>query len=139
VKKSTYSITELAKEFGLTTRSIRFYEDQGLLSPRREGRNRVYNNRDRVRLKLTVRGKRLGFQLSQIKELFDLYDSAQDETAQISQLLAILADRRARLEQQREDIQAMLAEIVAFENQCRRVLDEGHSHPPRGALIINGD
>jgi DNA-binding transcriptional MerR regulator len=139
VKKSTYSITELAKEFGLTTRSIRFYEDQGLLSPRREGRNRVYNNRDRIRLKLTVRGKRLGFPLIQIKELFDLYDSAKGETAQITHLLAILADRRARLEQQREDIEAMLSEIVAFENQCRRILDEGRSHPLPGALIINGD
>lgn len=124
VKKSTFTITEVAKEFGITTRAIRFYEDQGLLTPGREGRNRVYSNRDRVRLKLTLRGKRLGFSLSQIKELFDLYDSARDERVQISQLLEILAQRRAQLEQQREDIEAVLREIDAFEGQLRRILEE---------------
>lgn len=135
MKKSTFTITELAREFGLTTRAIRFYEDQGLLCPSREGRNRVYGNRDRVRLKLTLRGKRLGFSLGQIKELFDLYDSAQDESAQLSQFLVILAERRAQLEQQREDIQALLAEITAFENQCRRILEEGQGRRPVPAAL----
>jgi DNA-binding transcriptional MerR regulator len=122
VKKSTYSITELAKEFDVTTRAIRFYEDQGLLTPRREGQRRIYSNRDRVRLKLTLRGKRLGFTLSHIKELFDIYDSPKGEQAQIEQYLELLAQRRAQLVQQREDIEAVLGEIDAFEGQCRKLL-----------------
>jgi DNA-binding transcriptional MerR regulator len=124
MKEATYTITELAREFGVTTRTIRFYEDQGLLSPAREGRHRIYSHRDRVRLKLTLRGKRLGFSLSEIRELFDLYDSARDETAQLQQFLVILDKRKTALEQQRRDIDAMLAEIETFETQCRRILEE---------------
>jgi len=112
----------MAKEFGVTTRAIRFYEDEGLLSPGRDGINRVYSNRDRVRLKLTLRGKRLGFSLAQIKELFDIYDSAKGEQAQLHQYLDLLAERRAQLEQQREDIEAVLREIEAFDAQCRSLL-----------------
>lgn len=119
----TYTITELAREFGVTTRTIRFYEDQGLLRPAREGRHRIYSHRDRVRLKLTLRGKRLGFSLSEIKELFDLYD-ARDETAQLQQFLVILDKRKTALQQQRQDIDAMLAEIEMFQRQCRRILEE---------------
>lgn len=128
MKKSTHTITELAREFEVTTRAIRFYEDQGLLTPRREGQRRIYSNRDRVRLKLTLRGKRLGLSLSHIKELFDIYDSAKGEQAQIHQYLELLAARRAQLVQQREDIEAVLGEIDAFENQCRRLLDEANRH-----------
>jgi DNA-binding transcriptional MerR regulator len=118
----TYTITELAREFGLTTRAIRFYEDQGLLSPGRAGRNRIYGNRDKVRLKLTLRGKRLGLSLSEIRELIDLYDAAKDEQAQVERFLEVLERRRAILEQQREDIEAVLGEIAAFEKQCRDFL-----------------
>lgn len=124
MKKSTYSITELAREFDVTTRAIRFYEDQGLLTPRREGQRRIYSSRDRVRLKLTLRGKRLGFTLSNIRELFDIYDSAKGEQAQIEQYLGLLAQRRAQLVQQREDIEAVLGEINAFEGQCRKLLQD---------------
>lgn len=124
MKKSTYTITELAREFDVTTRAIRFYEDQGLLAPHREGQRRIYSHRDRVRLKLTLRGKRLGFTLSNIRELFDIYDSAKGEEAQIEQYLGLLAQRRAQLVQQREDIEAVLGEIDAFEVQCRRLLQE---------------
>lgn len=124
MKKSTHTITELAKEFEVTTRAIRFYEDQGLLTPRREGQRRIYSNRDRVRLKLTLRGKRLGLSLSNIRELFDIYDSAKGEQAQIQQYLELLAERRAQLVRQREDIEAVLGEIDAFEGQCRRLLEE---------------
>ncbi|GIX29403.1 MAG: MerR family transcriptional regulator [Burkholderiales bacterium] len=123
MKEATYTITELAREFGVTTRTIRFYEDRGLLSPARQGRHRIYSHRDRVRLKLTLRGKRLGFSLSEIKELFDLYD-ARDETAQLQQFLVILDKRKTALEQQRRDIDAMLAEIETFEKQCRRIMEE---------------
>jgi len=117
-----YTISELAKEFGVTTRTIRFYEDQGLLSPTREGTNRVFSGRDRVRLKLALRGKRLGFSLAEIRELFELYDVSRDEKKQLEEFLARLDRRRAHLEQQREDIEVMLNEINFFANQCRQLL-----------------
>jgi DNA-binding transcriptional MerR regulator len=118
----SYSISELAQEFGVTTRTIRFYEDQGLLSPTRAGATRVFSNRDRVRLKLALRGKRLGFSLAEIRELFALYDVSRDEKKQLEEFLARLERRRALLEQQREDIAVMLTEIDFFANQCRRLL-----------------
>jgi DNA-binding transcriptional MerR regulator len=120
----TYTITELATEFGVTTRTMRHYEDQGLLSPRREGTSRVFSNRDHVRLKLALRGKRLGFSLAEIRELFDLYDQARDEKRQLQEFIVKLERRRAMLEQQREDIEVMLNEIAFFENQCRKLLAE---------------
>jgi DNA-binding transcriptional MerR regulator len=119
---TSYTISELAKEFGVTTRTIRFYEDQGLLSPAREGTNRVFSNRDRVRLKLALRGKRLGFSLAEIRELFELYDVSRDERKQLAEFLSRLDRRRAHLEQQREDIEVMLNEITFFADQCRRLL-----------------
>ena len=119
---TTFTISQLAKEFDVTTRTIRFYEDQGLLSPAREGTTRVFSARDRVRLKLALRGKRLGFSLAEIRELFELYDVSRDEHKQLEEFLAKLQRRRARLEQQREDIEVMLSEIDFFANQCRRLL-----------------
>jgi DNA-binding transcriptional MerR regulator len=118
----THTISDLAKEFGITTRTIRFYEDQGLLSPRREGTSRIFSARDRVRLKLALRGKRLGFSLAEIRELFELYDISRDEQRQLQEFLARLERRRAHLEQQREDIEVMLNEINFFAGQCRRLL-----------------
>ena len=119
---TTFTISELAREFGVTTRTIRFYEDQGLLSPKREGTNRIFSQRDRVRLKLALRGKRLGFSLAEIRELFELYDVSRDEHKQLEEFLGRLERRRAHLEQQREDIEIMLREIDFFANQCRRLL-----------------
>ena len=121
----SFSITELAVEFGVTTRTIRHYEEQGLLSPTREGTSRVFSHRDRVRLKLALRGKRLGFSLSEIRELFELYDLARDENRQLEVFLVKLEKRRALLEQQREDIEVMLNEINFFAGQCRRLLASG--------------
>ncbi|OGA38874.1 MAG: MerR family transcriptional regulator [Betaproteobacteria bacterium RIFCSPLOWO2_12_FULL_62_13] len=121
----TYSIRELAKEFGVTTRTIRHYEEQGLLNPKREGMNRVFSNRDRVRLKLSLRGKRLGFSLNEIRELFELYDLSKDEKRQLEEFLDKLEKRRVILEQQREDVEIMLNEISFFANQCRRLLANG--------------
>jgi DNA-binding transcriptional MerR regulator len=120
----TYTISQLAAEFDVTTRTIRFYEDQGLLSPRRDGSSRVFSGRDRVRLKLALRGKRLGFSLAEIRELFELYDISRDERQQLEQFLSKLDRRRAHLEQQREDIEVMLNEINFFSTQCRRLLKE---------------
>jgi DNA-binding transcriptional MerR regulator len=119
---TTYTITELAREFGVTTRTIRYYEDQGLVSPARAGVSRVFSNRDRVRLKLAMRGKRLGFSLAEIRELFELYDESRDERRQLQEFLQRLERRRTLLEQQREDIEVMLNEIEFFATQCRRIL-----------------
>ncbi len=128
----TYTITELAREFDITPRAIRFYEDQGLLSPSREGaggRNRVYLPRDRTRLKLTLRGKRLGLSLSEIKSLVDMYESPKDTEAQMHRFLTVLAQHRETLEQQREDIEMSLSEITAHEDECRRLLAERQAAP----------
>jgi len=119
---TTFTISELAREFEVTTRTIRFYEDQGLLSPKRAGTARVFSPRDRVRLKLALRGKRLGFTIAEIRELFELYDVSRDEHKQLEEFLSRLERRRARLEQQREDIEVMLREIDFFAGQCRRLL-----------------
>ena len=118
----TYSISDLAHEFALTTRAIRFYEDQSMIAPERRGRARVYRERERVRLKLILRGKRLGFSLVEIRELLDLYEVARNERAQLAKFVAMLGERRARLIQQKEDIDAVLAEIDGVERDCRRRL-----------------
>lgn len=123
---STYTITDLAREFEITTRAIRFYEDQGLLSPKREGaggRTRVYGARERTRLKLTLRGKRLGLSLTEIKTLVDMYESSKDSAAQLKRFLAILTQHRETLERKREDLEVTLAEIAMHEQECRRLLD----------------
>ena len=133
-RAATYSISDLAREFALTTRAIRFYEDCGLVTPRRNGRARIYGERERVRIKLILRGKRLGLALAEIGELLDLYEVARNERAQLSKFLALLADRRARLFQQKEDIDAVLAEIDGIERECRRRLkDEAPQGPGAGA------
>lgn len=121
----TYTITELSREFDITPRAIRFYEDQGLLSPERAGRggrNRVYTPRERTHLKLALRGKRLGLSLSDIKTLIDMYSSPKDTEPQLQHFIEVLAQQRAALEQQREDIEALLGEISAHEKDCQRVL-----------------
>ena len=120
--RATYTISDLAHEFALTTRAIRFYEDCGLLAPERRKRARVYGERERVRLKLILRGKRLGLALSEIGELLDLYEVRRNERAQLTAFLALLAERRTRLLQQREDIEVVLAEIDGIERDCRRRL-----------------
>jgi len=121
----TYTISELAREFDLTTRAIRFYEDCGLLSPQRSGRNRVYSARDRTRLKLTLRGKRLGLTLAEVKELVDMYESPRDTQPQLRKFLVVLAAHRAQLEQQLADLHANLDEVRTHEKEARRLLAEG--------------
>ena len=121
-REETYSISDLAHEFDVTQRAIRFYEDQGLLAPQRAGSRRIYAKRDYVRLKLILRGKRLGLSLSEVAAMFELYDSARDEKPQLAQFLAALAERREQLERQRADIDEMLGEIAVFEAQSRKIL-----------------
>ena len=117
-----FTISDLAREFALTTRAIRFYEDEGLLAPLRQGRARIYTERERVRVKLILRGKRLGLSLSEIRELFDLYAVARNERPQLAKFVQMLSDRRVMLQQQRDDIDAVLGEIAVLERDCRRRL-----------------
>lgn len=121
----TYTIGDLAREFDLTTRAMRFYEDMGLLRPERTGpggRSRVYSARDRTRLKLTLRAKRLGLSLTQAKEIIDLYDSPRDTGAQLRKFLEVLAQHRQQLEAQMQDLQANLDEIREHEQEAQAVL-----------------
>ena len=121
----TFTITDLAKEFDLTTRAIRFYEDMGLLSPQREGvggRSRVYSARDRTRLKLTLRAKRLGLSLTEAKDIIDLYDSPRDTGLQLQKFLSVLAAHRQELEEQMTDLQANLEEVKQHEKEAKGLL-----------------
>lgn len=126
--RRTYSISELSAEFDITTRSIRFYEDQGLLSPARKGQTRVYSRQDRVRLKLILRGKRLGFSLAETKELFDLWDETlSGSEKQLNLLLEKITTRKAALEQQLKDIAMAQHELDNAEARCRDALRELNS------------
>jgi len=127
---ATFAISDLAREFGITPRTIRFWEDHGILSPAREGGKRVFTRRDRARLKMALRGKRLGLSLAEIKDLIGMYESTEDETPQLMECLRVMEKRRAALEQQREDIEAMLAEITQFETLCQEVLHRRASSSP---------
>ena len=122
---SQFSISDLAKEFDLTTRAIRFYEDMGLLEPERSGpggRNRVYSSRDRTRLKLTLRAKRLGLSLVEAKELIDMYDSPRDTGPQLKKFMVVLAEHRQQLESQLADLHATLEEVKTHEKDARNLL-----------------
>ncbi len=121
-ERAEFSISDLAREFDVTPRAIRFYEDQGLLSPRRDGQRRIYTPRDRTRLKLTLRGKRLGLSLSEIRELIDMYEPGRDERPQLERFLAVLDSHKASLSQQRADIEAQLTELEAFEKRIKKRL-----------------
>ena len=120
-----FSISDLAREFDITPRAIRFYEDQGLLAPRRDGQRRIYTPRDRTRLKLTLRGKRLGLTLSEIRELIDMYEPGRDERPQLERFLAVLEAHKASLLQQRTDIEAQLSELHTFEKRVKKQLKRG--------------
>ena len=114
-----WTIAQMAEAFDVTHRTIRFYEDQGLLTPERNGTHRRYHPRDRVRLGLILRGKRLGFALDEIRRIIDMYDQDVGERGQIDYLLAQIAARRAELEQRRRDIEQTLAELDDVERRCR--------------------
>jgi len=123
----TYTISDLAREFDLTTRAIRFYEDVGLLQPLREGpggRNRVYSARDRTRLKLTLRAKRLGLSLTEARDIIDMYDSPRDTGPQLRKFLAVLAEHRRQLEEQMADLVANLDEVRTHEKEARALLNK---------------
>ena len=119
----TWSIAQVAEEFGVTHRTVRHYEDLGLISPERRGTTRVYHRRDRTRLGLILRGKRLGFPLEEIRTIIDLYDVPRGRRSQLEYVLGQIDERRADLEQRRRDIDAALFELTEFERRCRSDLD----------------
>ena len=120
--QESYSISELSREFEVTTRTNRFYEDEGLLRPDRVGRQRVYSPGDRVRLKLILRGKRLGFSLSEIGDIIQMYDSTPGESGQLTYFIDRIQQRRHALQQQYDDIEVTLRELNQIEKQCRQQL-----------------
>ena len=115
----TWSIREVADEFGITTRTVRHYEEIGLLSPERQGTTRIFHRRDRTRLALIMRGRRLGFPLEEIATIIDLYDAPRGKRSQLEYVLGQIDERRADLEQRRRDIEDALAELDGFERRCR--------------------
>ncbi len=122
---STYSISDLAGEFDVTTRSIRFYEDQKLLFPTRRGQTRIYSGPDRVRLKLILRGKRLGFSLAETRELFELWDeSPTGSIKQLQLMMSKIEEKKTALEQQLKDIAMLQLELDSAESRCREAMND---------------
>lgn len=126
----TFKISELANEFNITTRSIRFYEDVGLMYPERKGSTRIYNHKDKIRLKLILRGKRLGFSLAEIRELLEMYD-ANKNTEQLTQMIELIDQKKIALQQQLNDINAVMNELNLAQERCQNaLLDIDSSTPP---------
>lgn len=125
-----FSITELTREFGITTRTLRFYEAEGLLNPLRKGRHRLFNQRERTRLKLILRGKRLGFSLAEIREIVDMYDAEPGEPGQLTLLVDQIAMRRAELTQKMQDIELTLSELEQVETKCLERLTQLRAAKP---------
>ncbi|SFM70599.1 MerR family transcriptional regulator [Marinobacter zhejiangensis] len=123
-KTRTYSISDLAREFDVTTRTIRFYEEAGMLLPERNGQTRIYTDEDRVKLKLILRGKRLGFSLAESRELIEMYDPTSDNLKQLHALRAKIQQSREALQQQLTDIQLMQTELDAAEERCLEAMRE---------------
>jgi DNA-binding transcriptional MerR regulator len=120
-----FTIRDLAREFDLTTRAIRFYEDMGLLHPERHGpggRNRIYSARERARLRLTLRAKRLGLSLMEAKDIIDMYDSPRDTVPQLEKFITVLAEHRQQLENQMREIQANLDEVKQHEKEAKQLM-----------------
>ena len=124
MSEHTYTISELAKEFGVTTRTIRFYEEKGLISPRREGQKRLYSPADRVRIKLILRGKRIGMSLDECVEVIDMYDPGHNNAEQLHSLINRIQNRRQSLEQQKRDIDEMISGLQNVQDICDRALQD---------------
>ncbi|AEY02009.1 MerR family transcriptional regulator [Oceanimonas sp. GK1] len=127
-KEVTYTISELADEFDVTPRTLRHYEELGLLMPKRRGNSRIYSHKDRIRLTLTLRGKRLGFSLAEMRELFELYDAEHSTRPQLHSMIAMIAEKRIVLQQQQDDIEKVLAELDAADIKAREALERMKHH-----------
>ncbi|KAB7741952.1 MerR family DNA-binding protein [Nostocoides sp. F2B08] len=134
--RETWTIAEIADEFGITHRTVRHYEDLGLISPERHGTRRIYHRRDRTRLGLILRGKRLGFPLEEIRTIIDLYDAPRGRRSQLEYVLSQIDERRADLEQRRADIEAALTELDGFERRCREELTQQGQGPTPSARRV---
>ena len=122
LSNKTYTISDLAREFGVTTRTIRFYEEKGMISPLREGPKRLFTPSDRVRIKLILRGKRIGLSLKECIEVIDMYDPQHNNTDQLHSLIDTIDSRRQTLQQQQRDIDDMLANLDQIKALCERSL-----------------
>lgn len=131
MSQNTYSISELASEFGITTRTIRFYEEKGLVQPERDGQRRIYTPADRVRIKLILRGKRIGMTLAESAEVIDLYDPGTNNAQQLQSLILTVTERRERLEQQKRDIDDMLEGLIEVQSLCEAALPDSVSTTKR--------
>ncbi len=120
--KNSYSISELSREFQVTTRTIRHYEEIGLLSPQRRGQTRIYTPADRVRLKLILRGKRLGLSLDESRDIINMYEPGKGNKGQLQKLIAAIGQQRQKLEQQQKDIANMIADLNRAESDCLQAL-----------------
>lgn len=125
-----FTITQLSRDYDVTPRTLRFWESEGLLRPRRQGQRRLYGQRERTRVKLILRGQRLGFSLAEIREIIDLYDAAPGEAGQLALLLERIAGRRRQLLAKRADLEASLADLEQVARTCRKRLAE--LQDPRG-------
>ena len=128
-QNKTYTISELAEEFDITTRTIRFYEEKKLLKPDRNGSNRLYSSADRVKLKVILRGKRLGFTLEESREIVDMYNPTQGNTEQLQSLISIIREKRKHLEQQLHDLEGMMLDLRDSEERCLNALAEQSNNP----------
>lgn len=130
MRDKTYTISELAREFGVSTRTIRFYEEKGMISPQREGQKRLYSAADRVRIKLILRGKRIGMTLRECVDFIDMYDPEHNNTQQLNSLIANVKERREHLLQQKQDIEAMLAGLAEVQALCEQSLEKEATDNP---------
>lgn len=118
--QKSFTISDLAREFSISTRTIRFYEEKGFINPRRDGQRRIYSPADRARIRLILRGKRIGFTLAESMEIIDMYQPGQSDAQQLDSLLERIAERRATLQQQRQDLEDMLLALDEVEALCNR-------------------
>ena len=125
----TYTIRDLASEFDVTTRTIRFYEEKGFLKPKREGIRRIYSPSDRTKLRLILRGKRLGFSLDESAEIVLMYGSPRNNRKQLEKLVARIRTQRSGLERQQQDLEVMLTDLQDVEDKCMAVLSDGDGRP----------
>lgn len=124
-----YTISDLSSEFDITTRTIRFYEEKGLLQPAREGNTRIYSAADRTKLKLILRGKRLGFTLDESRSIIEMYDPEADNLDQLQSLLAKIREKRVQLEQQLHDIEVMRLDLRDAEERCLEAMSQASGSP----------
>ena len=126
----TYSISELSQEFDVSTRTLRFYEEKGLLKPSREGQTRIYSASDRTRLKLILRGKRLGLTLEESRDIIFMYDPATQNKKQLQRLIQTIRDKRTQLLQQQKDLQVMILDLTDWEERCMLSFGEDSANRP---------